>query len=214
MSRFIIIEGGDGAGKSTLATKLAIELERLGDSVLVVSDLVSSPKAKEVHSLVVKRAVGDNFTPNAELLLLYAGRWQHLYDTVIPALQKGQTVISDRFEATTFAYQVYARGADLGLWQQLHQKTLAILEPFVTTAQYFHLQATNATTAKRRVEAGKTNDAFDGLSADFHQKTLAGYQAVVEQLDPAYAWQVIDAEQPADQVFTEVLSYWLKKTRL
>jgi dTMP kinase len=101
---FITLEGGEGAGKSTQARRLAEWLEARGIGVLVTREPGGSPRAEVLRDLLLTGAVAP-FGAEAEALVFAIARWDHLATTIRPALESGAWVISDRFLDSTWAYQ-------------------------------------------------------------------------------------------------------------
>ncbi len=102
--RFITLEGGEGAGKSTLARGLAARLEETGRHALVTREPGGSPKAEAIRAVLLDGSVKD-YGPFAEAMMFYAARIDHVDKTIKPALQRGEWVICDRFADSTRAYQ-------------------------------------------------------------------------------------------------------------
>jgi dTMP kinase len=103
-ARFITLEGGEGAGKSTQAKRLAAALEARGISCLVTREPGGSPGAEDIRRLLV-RGEQEKWDPQTETLLLFAARADHVARSIRPALDKGIWVICDRFIDSTYAYQ-------------------------------------------------------------------------------------------------------------
>lgn len=101
---FISFEGGEGAGKSTQVERLTRRLGRLGREVVSTREPGGSPGAEQIRGLLVSGAV-DRWSPTTETLLMYAARRDHLERTIAPALDRGATVVCDRFIDSTRAYQ-------------------------------------------------------------------------------------------------------------
>ena len=112
--RFITLEGGEGAGKSTQIARLKAHLETRGRRVVTTREPGGSPGAEMVRKLLVEGPV-ERWDGHTEALLHFAARRDHLRSTVWPALKQGAWVISDRFADSTRAYQGYGHGLDLGL---------------------------------------------------------------------------------------------------
>lgn len=205
--QFIIVEGGDGAGKSTLVRNLAEALKTEGREVVVTREPGGSPKAEEVRQLILVREVGDNFSPEAEMLLFYASRLQHLHDTILPALKEGKIVLCDRFEATTYSYQIFARGGDEELFQFLHGRVVNALAPLQVSCSYLHLQVSVEVARQRLATSGKTlPDVFDGREAEFHDQTKLGYEAVRKALNPLFGHFDIDANRTQEEMVAEAMA--------
>ena len=107
--RFITLEGGEGAGKSTQIKRLAAALEDKGITVLATREPGGSPGAEQIRKLMVEGEPG-RWDAITETLLAYAARADHVARTIGPALRAGRWVISDRFNDSTFAYQGVGRG--------------------------------------------------------------------------------------------------------
>ena len=107
--RFISIEGGEGAGKSTQAERLCAALRNRGLDVVATREPGGSPGAEDIRRLLVSGAT-DRWDATTEVLLHFAARRDHLVKTVLPALARGAWVVSDRFADSTTAYQGYAHG--------------------------------------------------------------------------------------------------------
>jgi dTMP kinase len=111
--RFITLEGGEGAGKSTQVRALASRLTDLGHKVTVTREPGGAPGAEAIRALLVNGDTG-RWTPRAETLLHFAAREDHLARTIRPALERGDWVISDRFVDSTYAYQGVGQGVERG----------------------------------------------------------------------------------------------------
>ena len=107
--RFISVEGGDGAGKSTQIQRLAETLREQGCNVVVTREPGGSPGAEAIRDLLVKGSA-DRWSPMTEALLMFAARRDHLEKTILPALKGNAVVISDRYVDSSIAYQGYAGG--------------------------------------------------------------------------------------------------------
>jgi len=205
--QFVIIEGGDGAGKSTLVKSLAHALDTQGVSTIVTREPGGSPKAEEIRRLLLEREVGDNFASDAELLLFYASRLQHLHDTILPALKAGKIVLCDRFEATTYSYQVFTRGGNESLFQDLHRQVVDLLKPLSMPCYYVHLQVSVDVAKRRLATSGKTlPDVFDGREAAFHEQAKRGYEAVKHAIDPLFRHFDLDANQGPEAMVRDALA--------
>lgn len=107
---FLTLEGGEGAGKSTLAKRLQTEIEKRGIPVVITREPGGSFLGEAIRHLLLQPGEKEIF-PFAELLLFLAARAQHIEELIDPALKQGKVVISDRFSDSTIVYQGVARGA-------------------------------------------------------------------------------------------------------
>jgi dTMP kinase len=129
-ARFITIEGGEGAGKSTVLSALREFLLARGSEVVSTREPGGTPLAEQIRSLLLD----THHEPPAvetELLLVFAARAQHVREVIVPALQRGAWVISDRFTDSSYAYQGAGRGLDAEFIAELERRVVGI-EPGMT----------------------------------------------------------------------------------
>lgn len=187
--RLIVLEGGEGSGKSTQARLLA---ERLG------AELTREPGGTEVgervRAIVLDRSLG-HLAPRAELLLMVAARAQHVAEVLRPALERGRDVVCDRFSGSTLAYQAYGRGLpleDVALASEVATAGLA--------ADLVVLLDLPPEEARRRL-AG-VSDRIEAEDEAFHERVRAGFAALAAA-DPR-RWAVVDATGTREEVATHV----------
>ncbi|MEJ6004304.1 dTMP kinase [Paucibacter sp. AS339] len=166
--RFISFEGIDGAGKSTHIDALTARLKAAGASVVNTREPGGTPLAETLRELFLHRPM-DSLT---ELLLVFAGRRDHLQTLIEPALAAGQTVLCDRFTDASFAYQGHGRGMDLSVLTTLEQWVQGGRQPDLTL--WFDLPAEVA--AQRRA-AAREADRFEAQDLEFFERVRAGYAA-------------------------------------
>jgi dTMP kinase len=130
-ARFITLEGGEGAGKSTHARRLSQSLADHGIENIVTREPGGSPGAEDIRRLLVQGDV-DRWDPIAETLLLFAARRDHILRTIKPALSNGCWVICDRFTDSTYAYQGVGRGLDRETISNLHRLAIGDFAPDLT----------------------------------------------------------------------------------
>jgi dTMP kinase len=184
---FVVLEGGEGSGKSTQAERLRARLEQHGVAVVVTFE----PGAT-ARGAVLRRALLDDASPldaRAELLMLLADRAQHVAEVVRPALERGAVVVCDRFTPSTLAYQGVARG--LGVETVLVTDAVATggLAPDVVV-----VLDVAAETAAARLPAA--TDRFEAAGAAFHERVRAAYR----ELAPHHGWDIVDGNATADDV--------------
>ena len=129
--RFITVEGGEGAGKSTQVELLIAALQRIGISAIRTREPGGSDNAEAIRRLLLEGA-SDRWDSIGEALLLYAARRDHVMRLIEPALQDGKWVVCDRFADSTLAYQGYGRGVPLTELRTLHRFALGDFMPDVT----------------------------------------------------------------------------------
>ena len=172
---FITFEGGEGTGKSTLITKIKKYLESKGYDVILTREPggKGSKLAEEIRSLVLDPKYKVN--PYTEALLYAASRAQHLDEVIIPALQKQQIVLCDRYIDSSFAYQAYARELGFDYIEKINFYALNHL-PNLT----FYIDV-DPEIGISRIKNRKKNDRLDQEKITFHQKVREGYQSLVNK---------------------------------
>lgn len=189
--RFIVFEGGEGAGKSTQATLLAASI----DAVLT-REPGGTLLGQQLRALLLDTPSDDTIAIKAEALLMAADRAQHVATHIRPALESGRHVVSDRYLGSSVAYQGYGRGLD--------PTELADISLWATDGLYpdiVFLIDVPADLAWERI--GGARDRIEAAGAPFHEAVRQGFlQQAVEHSD---TWVVIDGTQPADAIADRVL---------
>jgi dTMP kinase len=191
--RFITLEGGEGAGKSTQIAKLKAWLESRGREVLATREPGGSPGAEAIRKLLVEGAT-DRWDGTTEALLHFAARRDHLRATVWPALKSGVWVLSDRFADSTRAYQGYGHGLDLAVLERLYELAVGSFRPDLTLVLDLPVEAGLARAAERR----GAETRYESLPRDFHQRVREGFLEIAKR-DPKRC-AVIDAAKDIDTI--------------
>lgn len=194
-ARFVTLEGGEGAGKSTVLAALRAELER-DRAVTCTREPGGTPLAERVRDLLLEPMADAPCAP-AELLLMFASRAQHVCEVIQPALDRGEWVLSDRFTDASHAYQGGGRGFDVASIALLEQAFVGI-EPGLTLL----LDVPVATGLARARERGGA-DRIEAEQDAFFERVRAAYleRARVH----ADRFVVIDASQPQAAVANDAL---------
>lgn len=195
--RLIAFEGADASGKSTQARRLA---SRLG--VELTFQFGATDIGSAIRSILLD-PVHETLDDRAEALLVIADKAQHVTEIVAPALARGDTIISDRFTASTTAYQGYGRGLDRDELIGMMRWATQGLEPDLTVLLDVDLEV-----ARQRL--GDEIDRIEGAGAEFHTRVREGYLEMAAA-DPD-RWIVIDAGGTVDDVAARVdtaLGMWL-----
>ena len=174
VGKFITIEGGEGAGKSTQINQLAETLSQAGLKPVITREPGGAPAAEVIRSLLVEGDV-DRWLPMTEALLHTAARLEHVTQTIEPALSIGHWVVSDRFADSTLAYQGY--GHDLGLetMDRLHQLVLGGFQPDLTVILDVPVEEGLARTKGREGTSGEGEDRYERMGMEFHQRIRDGF---------------------------------------
>ena len=195
-ARFIVFEGGEGAGKSTQVQRLADALRAHGEDVVTTREPGGSPGAEAIRSLLVS---GDTarWSPETEALLINAARADHLDRTIRPALAKGQWVICDRFADSTMAYQGHGMGLDRAWLEALRKRVVGATEPGLTLV--FDLPVD--------VGLGRAvaSQRYEKMGRAFHETLRVAFQEIAKSSDGRRR-VVVDAGRSVDEVAHQVLN--------
>jgi len=192
--RFITLEGGEGAGKTTQATRLARALSAGGTPVLRTREPGGAPGAERIRQLLL---AGSGFDAVAEAMLHFAARREHVVRTVWPALAAGITVICDRFTDSTLAYQGAGQGLERAVWERLRDLALDGFAPDLTLMLDIPVGTGRARAARRGA-----SDRYERLHAGFHERVRAAFLAIASAEPDRCV--VIDAAREPDAVFADV----------
>lgn len=193
--RFITFEGGEGAGKTTQVGKLVEALAASGRPVLRTREPGGSPGAEKLRSLLL--AGGVDWAPQAETLLHFAARADHVAKLIRPALAAESWVVCDRFYDSTMAYQGYGQGAGRPFIAE--QIRLLGIAPDLTIV----LEVPEAVGLARLRQRGDDADRYERLDAAFHRRVREGFRAIAAA-EPGRC-VVVDASRDIDTVHADVI---------
>ncbi|MBX9908670.1 MAG: dTMP kinase [Beijerinckiaceae bacterium] len=209
---FITLEGGEGAGKSTLARALAQRLQALGLTVDLTREPGGSPKAEAIRETILSGQV-KRHGPFVEALMFAAARIDHIDRRIRPALTRGDWVICDRFIDSTRVYQGALGRIEPDLLDELEQVTIDGLTPDLTLILDLD-PAAGLMRAARRRRPGEASDRFESEALDFHTRLRQAYLAIAAEepercivLDAALApdalaqaaWEALSRRLPIPQ---------------
>ena len=200
---FITVEGGEGVGKSTNIAFMQQVLEDTGLEVMVTREPGGTPLAEEIREVLIKNRE-EKVVSETELLLMFAARAQHLYQKILPALEKGICVISDRFTDATYAYQSGGRGVPSEKVSLLENFVQGEIRPDIT----FLFDAPIEVGMSRAQKRGAL-DRFEEEEMSFFNRVRDNYLQRASQ-EPG-RFKVIDASQNLDSVQTDLKAQLLKK---
>ena len=196
VGKFIVIEGLEGAGKSTVHQCVVDALKELGiDDVVFTREPGGTPLAEKLRHLI-KHETEEPVTDKAELLMLYAARIQLVENVIKPALAQGKWVVGDRHDMSSQAYQGGGRQLDQRLLQSLKENILGDFEPDLT----LYLDIDPAVGLARARGRGEL-DRIEQQNLDFFHRTRARYLALVKDSPKAV---IINAEQSVEQVQQDI----------
>jgi dTMP kinase len=174
-ARFITLEGGEGAGKSTQQAAIARWLEARGRVVLRTREPGGSPLAEAIRKLVLERW-DEGVAPGTELLLMFAARAAHWRSTIAPALAAGTDVVCDRFVDSSYAYQGAGKGIDEREIAALERLVLGARRPDLTLI----LDVPPETGLARARRRGAEN-RFEAEALDFQRRVRAAFLRRAQQ---------------------------------
>ena len=197
--RFISLEGGEGVGKSTQLAALADALTGRGLKVIVTREPGGSPGAEAIRKLLLE---GDDtrWNARAEALLFAAARSDHIDKTILPALDRGEWVLSDRFLDSSLAYQGEAGGLGIEAVRDLHRFGSVDYLPDRTLV--LQLEEAEA-SARARVRDGNAGDRIGSRPPSYHAAVDAGFRTMAQR-EPNRV-KLIDASGPAATVTARLL---------
>ncbi|MBJ6750540.1 dTMP kinase [Geomonas anaerohicana] len=201
MGFFITFEGVEGCGKTTQLRLLKERLETDGEKVIATREPGGCPIADQMRAILLD-AGNSAITPLAELLLYAAARAQHVQEVIVPALERGETVLCDRFTDATVAYQGHGRELDLDVIRQLNALATGGVQPDLTVLIDCPVQV-GLSRALSRIEAtsGAREERFELESVRFHERVREGYLSLAR----AFPERFVVVDGSGDVARTEVL---------
>lgn len=192
---FIVFEGIEGAGKTTLVKRLDSYLRAKGHTVYVTREPGGTRVADGCRALLLAHHE-EAMRPETELCLLAAARAQHVHVAIRPALLRGSWVLCDRFTDSSLAYQGYGRQIPLEVIRALNALVCQGLQPDCVFV--FDL---DPRLGLERI-SGRHKDRIESESVDFFEKVRAGYQEIAKS---APYYHLLDAQQSVDALFEQML---------
>lgn len=190
--KFITVEGVEGAGKTTLITALRERLDEAGIDVLVTREPGGTRLGEALREVLLDNHQHE-MVPEAELLIMFAARVQHVKETIRPALAEGTWIVCDRFTDATYAYQGYGRGLDLERIAYLEEWLQEEVKPDLTVLLDLPVEQGLARTGER---GGP--DRFETEAGEFFDRVRRGYLELAEREPDRF--RLVDAGQSQDTV--------------
>ncbi len=200
--RFISLEGGEGAGKTTALNAIRAALQARGHEVVLTREPGGTPLAERIRALILTpdaEIANEPLSAEAELLLVFAARAQHVRQQIEPALARGGYVLSDRFTDSSYAYQGGGRGLDPAWIADLEHRAVG-LQPGLTLLLDVDVAVGRARASGRDLGP----DRIESEQDDFFQRVRAVFRARATD-DPA-RFQLIDASQDQAGVAAQVVA--------
>ena len=207
--KFITIEGTEGVGKTTNIDFIQAWLLEQNIEFLATREPGGTPLAEQVRQLLLTPS-DEKICDTAELLLMFAGRAQHLDQVILPSLDAGKWVVCDRFTDATYAYQGAGRGMDCTLIEHLEHLVQGVLRPDLTLILDIPVEI-----GLKRASDRSAPDRFEQEQVEFFERVRQGYLNTAGKDPQRYA--VIDASQSLDGVqfdIKAVLETFLATTKV
>lgn len=196
---FIVFEGLDGAGKTTQIKLLADALRRHGYTVTVTRDPGGTGAGDKIRQILLY----NDMSPMAQLLLFAASRAELVHAVIMPALQRGEVVLCDRFTDSTMAYQGYGHGLNMNYIQQLNDMSTFGLIPDLT----IYLDISVKECMRRKSLMAK--DKLDSLDEAFYGRVKDGYWLELNNDTLVFGYMAID--KVANDIFEGVMGYFKER---
>lgn len=193
---FAVLEGIDGCGKSTQARRLKQALEERGGSVLHLHEPGGTPLGDTIRGLLLDPPAHVEIHPRAEALLYSAARAQLVHSVLLPALERGEHVVCERYYYSTLAYQGYGLEEDTGPLQSLSAYATSMLKP-----QRVVVLDLDPTTALQRV--GRNLDRIEARGIEYLERVREGYQLLLRREPERF--RIVDATGTAEEVHDRIL---------
>lgn len=193
---FIVFEGLDGTGKSTLIKGLQKELSAQNIDHVVSREPGGTALGEEIRQILL-RCQGETPSPRTELLLYEAGRAQHVDHVIKPALNKKQWVLCDRYDASSVAFQCGGRGLEIAEVEWLNRFATTGLKPDL----YVLLDLTVEESVKRREH--READRFEREAEAFHQRVRDSYLQIAKK--ETGRWLVLNASQTPEELVRSLI---------
>lgn len=204
--KFITFEGLDGVGKSTQLENLAAYLRGRGIDVITTREPGGTALGEKLRAVLLSSRTSGLSAP-AELALMFADRAQHVEEQIVPALEKGQWVLCDRFTDSSEAYQGGGRELGSALVLELHKSLCRNLQPDLTVLMLSDVARTVARARRRNVEQSKQMDddenRFEKEDRAFYERVLSAYLAIAKRA-PHRVVQV-NARETVDKVHRKIV---------
>ena len=192
---FITVEGIDGAGKSTHLEWMRAYFEGHRREVVLTREPGGTPLGEALRALLLDPE--HRIHPEAEALLMFAARREHLERVILPALDAGKVVVCDRFTDATFAYQGGGRGVSTTRLEVLEDWVQGGLQPDLTL--FFDVPVK---VGRERLARGRTLDRFEREHADFFERVRAAYLERAQQFSTRF--RIIDATRSIAEIQKEL----------
>lgn len=204
IGRFITLEGGEGSGKTTQSKLLCQWLNERGVRALHTREPGGSIGAELIRELLIGAAEAE-WDALTEVLLFTAARRDHVHKTILPALERGEWVVCDRFYDSTVAYQAYGSTLSRDITDALHHLAMGSFQPDITLILDLPVELG---LSRAKSVTGSDVDRFEARDIEFHEKLREGFLDIARK--HANRCCIIDAAQDIDKISAAIV-FALKK---
>lgn len=192
---FIAIEGGEGSGKSSLLIALK---DVLGDTIVTTREPGGSPYAETIRETTLKNPLAKDAPGETTLCLMFAARFDNVKNMIRPALDSGKMVIADRFDGSSYAYNVWAqsKGGFEEIFWALRKRLAVVPDLYIFVDVDPHEGVRRAHSRNQSLLQSKQYDHFDDREIAFHQSVRDGYKRFLAKVPHI----IIDANRPLEEV--------------
>lgn len=202
---FLTFEGCDGCGKTTVLNRVSVLLKEKGIPFLLTREPGGSKIAEEIRNVILDKK-NTEMDPRCEALLYAASRRQHLVEIVLPALEKGIHVLSDRYLDSSLAYQGYARGIGM---EEVYSINLFAIDGMLPDLTFFLDLPPEEGLARIRKNETREVNRLDLEKENFHKKVYEGYKILLENYPERIVR--IDARKTVEEESQEIFDILAKR---
>lgn len=210
---FLVFEGLDGSGKSSLMKMLSEHLLSHSYKVKLTREPGGTILGDCLRDLILKKS---HFTPTAraELLMYQASRAQHVEEVIRPALQDSNWVLCDRFSASSIAFQGGGRGISIEDVEWLNRFSTQDLSPDLTILLDLSVDESKKRRSQRSLLTGDQDDRIESEKDDFHNRVRQGFLIQAQKESEKHKWLVLDASLSQEELFTILIADLKKRAVL
>ena len=198
--KFITLEGVEGSGKSTQVKLLKNHLQSLGYEVIITYEPGDTEIGQKIREILLDPQ-HDELVTKAELMLYLADRAQHVQEVIVPNLDKGKIVISDRYIDATWAYQGFARKLDSTVVKRLNSIATDGLVPDLTLLLDLDPVLSLQRAKEKTAEVNQSGDRIEAEKIEFHQQVRKGYLELAHEEERI---EIVDGGQSQEGVFGQI----------
>lgn len=205
---FVVFEGLDGSGKSSLMKRLEAHLKKAGQDLIMTREPGGTTVGDEIREIILKKQA-EPPSARTELLLYQASRAQHVDLVIRPALAQKKWVLCDRFSASSIAFQGGGRGISLDQVRWLNDFSTSLLKPHLTVLLDLSVEESKKRRSHRENTTAVAEDRIEAEADSFHEKVRQGF------LDQAHAdsenWLVLNAALSPDELYNQLIAKLTEK---